>query len=85
MTISAWANIEGGLKARVLRRLVIPLIRLCVRSSYSLQDLVEILKFGFVQVAIEDLSSQGLKPNVSRVSAVTGIRRPEVRRLLAVD
>ncbi len=83
--VSHWAKIDPTLKSKALKRLVLPLVRLCVRSSCSLQDLVEILKQGFVEVAAEDLGAQQLKPNVSRLSAVTGIRRPEIRRLLKMN
>lgn len=78
-----WQPVELGVRRRVVSRLARPLVRLCVRCSLSIQDLGELLKDLFVQEANEELSQQSIKPNVSRLSAITGLRRPEVKRILA--
>jgi hypothetical protein len=66
-----------------LRALLEPVVRSCLRSSFSLQDLLVTAKSLFVAEAVRELTAQGLEVNTSRLSAATGIRRPEVTKLLA--
>ncbi|HMO16629.1 MAG TPA: DUF6502 family protein [Oligoflexia bacterium] len=63
--------------SRVLRKV----IAFAIRRGLTFQEFAEIAKTEFVELSIEEISSQGIKPNASRISAMTGIRRPEVRRV----
>ena len=63
------------------KRLCRPLLRLCVKYSLKFQDLNELLKEAFIEVAQEELARQGETVNVSRLAVVTGLQRKEVARL----
>lgn len=58
-----------------------PLARYCLKHSFYLQDIVEVLKRLMSDEAERILLSQGQKVNISRISALTGIHRKEIPRL----
>lgn len=62
-----------------LQRLLVPVVRLCLAFSVQLGDVIEILKGVYVQAAREQL---GADASLSRVSAVTGVHRKDVTRLV---
>ena len=64
-----------------LRHLLIPVIRFCLRHSLKLQDLIEIAKQCFIELAKEDLCRDGRKVSSSRLSIMTGVHRRDVTRL----
>lgn len=76
------SNRTHDLRKSALHSLLRPIVRFCLRSSYTAQDLFEAAKEIFVQIAAEELTSTGEKINRSRLSIVTGLRRPEIRRIL---
>ena len=47
-----------------------------------LQELLELLKAAYVDVARQELSSQGENSNISRISVMTGVHRRDVTRLV---
>jgi len=60
---------------------LLPLARLLLRSGISHTEFAEISRVAFVKVARSDYGIRGRQTNDSRVSAMTGIGRKEVRRL----
>lgn len=73
---------DEALKVKILGLLLKPLARFCFRHSLSHQDLVAVAKSAFVTAAVEELKGREEKVNTSRVSAMTGIIRREVKRLI---
>jgi len=63
---------------------LLPVARLLLRSGVSFTEFAEIARVAFVQIASDDYGIRGRPTNVSRVSAMTGIARKEVRRLRQV-
>jgi hypothetical protein len=66
----------------VLRRLLYPAVRVCLRYQIRIQDIQEIMKQVFVDVSVVSMRSAGDKPNASSVSLATGVHRKDVTRLL---
>lgn len=58
-----------------------PVLRLCLRHSLKLNDLIEIVKIVYVQVAKEDLQKRSEDVSVSRLSVMTGVHRKDVTRI----
>ena len=67
---------------RCLRSLLRPCLRLALRHSFKLRDLVECCKKVLVELSEEELHSLGEKPTASKLSAMTGIQRKEIVRIL---
>lgn len=68
-------------RSSVLRYMLRPLVRFCLRHAKPLQEFVEVLKLVYVEIAIEELSRETRKINVSRLSVVTGVHRHDVERI----
>lgn len=66
----------------VLKSIIRPALRLCLRRMLKLQDFVEYSKEVIVDLAREELEKHGRKVTVSAVCVMTGIHRREVTRLL---
>lgn len=64
-----------------VRKLMRPLVRILLRNGIAYGALVDAIRKCYVDVAFEDFSPQGKKQTVSRVSALTGLTRKEVKRL----
>ena len=64
-----------------LRGLLRPIVRLCLRYSVNVQEVVEDLKRVFVEEGVRELEESGSKVSDSRVSVFTGVHRGEVKRL----
>lgn len=64
-----------------LRLALRPLMRLAVRHSVRLLEVIELLKLVFLEVAAEELEHRGEKPNVSKLSVMTGVHRKDAARL----
>ncbi len=60
---------------------LVPIARFLLRSGVSFNEFIELARTAFVQVAGEEYGIKGRRTNVSRVSAMTGIPRKEVRRI----
>lgn len=59
-----------------------PLVRMALKRSMKLLDLIELLKAVCVDVAVEEAQSAKLTPSASRVSVMTGVHRKDATRLL---
>lgn len=68
-----------------LRYLIRPAIKFCYSRALSLNDLIEVAKHVFIEVAIEDMNREGHKINLSRISASTGVHRKDVSRIHKYD
>lgn len=60
---------------------MVPVARFLLRSGVSYKEFAEIARLAFVTVASEDYGIRSRPTNISRVAALTGIPRKEVRRL----
>lgn len=71
-------------RTRLLRAcysFLVPVARFLLRNGISFSEFSEISRIAFVEVAGSDYGIRGRPTNISRVSAMTGIGRKEVRRL----
>ena len=59
-----------------------PVLRFCVRRGVKLQQLLELIKLVFIQVANDELKRDGEKVNTSRIFVLTGVHRKDIPRLL---
>ncbi len=55
------------------------------RRAIKYQEIQEALKQALVRVAQEELETNGIAISISKLSAMTGLQRPDVVRLLAVE
>jgi hypothetical protein len=60
---------------------LVPIARFLLRSGISFREFAEISRVAFVKAASEDYGIRGRPTNVSRVAAMTGIARKDVRYL----
>jgi hypothetical protein len=65
-----------------LARMLRPLVRLLLRRGVSFKAFSDLLRWLFVDVAMEEFGISGRKQSISRVSVVTGLTRKEVSRLI---
>ena len=73
-----------GKKSRqIVRALGLPVIRFCLSRSVSWQELTSILKDLFIEAAVDELSHKDTPPTLSQLSALTGIRRPDISESLS--
>lgn len=66
----------------LIRHVIRPAVRFCLRHGITAQELIEALKREFVTQASTELGKRKEKSTVSRLSAITGFNRREVERLL---
>jgi hypothetical protein len=71
--------------ADTFSRLFRPLARILIRNGMSFAALTDWAKKVYVDVAFEEFGEPGKKQTVSRVSALTGLSRKEVKRLRELD
>lgn len=67
-----------------VQQLLQPLVRILLRNGVAYGTLAELVRKAYVDVAFRDFAPKGKKQTVSRVSALTGLTRKEVSRLLEV-
>ncbi len=77
-------NIQQAL-ARALATLLRPLVRVLLRNGLSYGVFAELARKVFVEVAFEEFAEPGRKQTISRVAALTGLTRKEVKRLTEID
>lgn len=65
-----------------LVRMLSPLVRLLLRRGVSFKAFSDLLRWLYVDVAMEEFGISGRKQSVSRVSVITGLTRKEVSRLI---
>lgn len=63
---------------------LVPIARFLLRSGVSFREFSDIARLAFVHVATEDYGIRGRPTNISRVAAMTGIPRKDVKRLRAI-
>ena len=68
-----------------VRKLMRPLVRILLRNGVAYGALADAIRKCYVDVAFEDFAPEGKKQTVSRVSALTGLTRKEVKRLHELD
>lgn len=66
-------------------RLFRPLARILIRNGVSFSAMADMGKKVYVDVAFEEFREPGKKQTISRVSALTGLFRREVKRLHELD
>ena len=65
----------------LLRYLLRPAVRFCLRHALLIQDLVEMAKTVFVEESLRELEASKQPVNVSRLSASSGLQRRDVERI----
>lgn len=64
---------------------MVPVARFLLKSGVSYKEFADVARVAFVEVASTDYGIRGRPTNLSRVSALTGISRKEVRRLRSLQ
>lgn len=67
--------------ARALRRMLRPVVHLCIALGVTYPTLARLLRSIFFEVALEDFALRDRPQTDSRLSLLTGIHRKEIRRL----
>lgn len=73
-----------ALYAAVLR-IMRPLVHILLRNGVAYGTLAGLVRRVYVDVAFAEFAPEGRKQTVSRVSALTGLSRKEVKRLIELD
>ena len=60
-----------------------PLLLFCLRHSLRLQDLIEVCKETFVELAKKEIEERGARVSISKISLMTGVHRKDVSRILS--
>lgn len=71
--------------ARILDQLIQPLARFCIAYGVRFQELLTAMKKGMVEQARGALSRDGIEPNTTKISVMTGLQRPDVLRHSEAD
>ena len=66
-------------------RLMRPMVHILLRNGIAFGTFSELVRKVYVDVAFADFAPDGKKQTVSRISALTGLTRKEVKRLLELD
>jgi hypothetical protein len=74
-------KLQSTLDAAV-RELLYPLVRILLRNGVAYGTLASLVRQVYMDVAYDQFVPQGKKQTVSRVSALTGLTRKEVKRML---
>jgi len=67
--------------AKSILRLLEPLVRVLLRNGMAYDSFSALAKQMYVKVAFDEFAPEGKKQTISRVSALTGLTRKEVKRL----
>jgi hypothetical protein len=67
---------------KFLTRLVTPLVRLFVKRGIKFGETNEALKVAFLQMAKEHLIENSEKITASKLSVITGLHRPDIKKLI---
>lgn len=68
--------------SRALRRILLPLVRLCIRNEVSYADFAELSRMSFVESAREDFQLPGAEMSNARISVLTGMSRKHIKLVL---
>ena len=77
-------NLNKSLYAAI-QLIIRPLVRILLRNGVAYGTLAGLARQVYVDVAYNEFPPEGGKQTVSRVSALTGLTRKEVKRLLEMD
>ncbi len=78
---SGWAQTQEALLLS-LRRLLVPIARLFLRNGVGYQAFAEMAKRAFVEAAMAPDLNGPFRATKARAALLTGLTRPEVRRIL---
>lgn len=73
---------QAPLLLEAAKHVLAPLVQLMLAHGVKYNQLQELLKMVMVQVAAADVAGSQLERAQSRISVATGLRRPEIKRLL---
>jgi hypothetical protein len=82
MTISIEPSAQASLLLDAARQMLRPLARLMLAHGVKYNQLQELLKVVMVEIAADEVAGANMDRAQSRISVATGLRRPEVKRLL---
>ncbi len=68
-----------------LLKLLYPLVRVLLRNGVSYGVFAELARKIYVDVAFNEFAQKGRKQTISRVAALTGLTRKEVKRLMELE
>ena len=74
-------KLERKLLLTALRLVLRPVVRFCFRHSIKIQEIVELSKVAFLDLARAELAARGERVTDSRLSVMTGLHRRDVSRL----
>lgn len=83
-TLSILPAMVNGEQSRILEALfkaLRPIARILLRSGIGYREFAEIAKTAFVDVSTADYGIRGRPTNISRVAAMTGLTRKEIKRV----
>ncbi len=72
---------DTSLTNETLRRLLKPVVRLFIRRSLPFQEYLKLSKEVYIEAAEEELNKSTAKVNTSRISAVTGLHRYDIKKV----
>ena len=72
---------DPSILTQCFRALLRPIVCFGIRHSVKVQDAIELVKVLYLDVASEELQRHHQEPNVSRLSALTGLHRRDVVRI----
>lgn len=72
---------QGHSAIESLAELLKPALRLCLKKSISLREIINCVKYVLVELATEELESQNSDPNTSRIALLTGVHRKDVQHI----
>lgn len=75
-------QIDSTIIINALKLIMRPIVAFCIRHSLRIQDLTEIGKSLFVELAAKELEKQGMEGKSSRISVVSGLHRRDVMRFM---
>jgi hypothetical protein len=65
----------------MLKKIILPFIRFCVRRSIRLQELLPIIKECYLHVASEELARTNSPATAAKLSAMTGVHRKDIKEV----
>ncbi|MCB0345047.1 MAG: hypothetical protein KDD66_08010 [Bdellovibrionales bacterium] len=72
----------NSVRHRALRMMLRPLVRFWLHGGDALQSFIDSLKVVFVEVAVEEMAAKESRINLTRISLITGVHRPDVTRIV---
>lgn len=74
-------RVDDDIARRALRRLLLPVMKFCLRHSFKFQEISEACKMTLLEAAQLELARTGERETTNRVSLMTGLHRADVTRL----